>query len=71
MSQDSKINAETHSLLFGDQQKPKQIQMHIPHKNNNLKKKNIHEGKRGCSQEGGTNTWALMKGAERQRLWNR
>lgn len=30
MSQDSKINAETHSLLFGDQQKPKQ--MHLPHK---------------------------------------
>ncbi len=33
MSQDSKINAETHDLLFGDQQKPKQIQKHIPHKN--------------------------------------
>lgn len=30
MSQDSKINAETHGLLFGDQQKPKQ--MHMPHK---------------------------------------
>ncbi len=46
MSQDSKINAETHGLFFWDEQKPKQIQMYIPHKNI----KNIQDGRRGCSR---------------------
>lgn len=46
MSQDSKINAEAHGLWFGDQQKPKQIQMHMP-------QKNIRGGRRSCSQGGG------------------
>lgn len=53
MQQDSKINAERHDLLFGDQQKPKQIQKHIPHKN--IKKN--HTGWEMRLFSGGRNTY--------------